>query len=232
MPEILGRGPLLSTDVITFIRLAIVLCSSTAFAHTRIKPGASLIPRSSSSGEKTAPCGSFPPSADSANRTTLKPGAKLTISWEETIQHTGHFRIAFSPDGINGFDSNILMDNIPDTQNGSTNYTDSTTYHQFSQVITVPTTLCETCALQVIQVMIDNHPQTPTNYYSCADIRISNTPGSATNAAGTTSTANDTGTATSANATPAIFPTSTPVPENPAQRAPDPPKNLKVTIKR
>jgi len=224
-----------SNTKLATLGLVTTLVGGVASGHTRIKPGASLITRSTSSAEKTAPCGSYPPATDPMLRTNLKPGAKLTVSWEETIQHTGHFRIAFSADGVNGFDSNILMDNIVDNQDGPTTYTDPTTYHQFSQVITVPSTLCENCALQVIQVMIDNHPMTPTNYYSCADIRISNTPapiagtgsGTTTNGSGTAaSTTQAPPTKTAANSTgstAAAVPNATKIP-------PAPPQNLKVTI--
>jgi hypothetical protein len=156
--------------------LTAVIFSQPVSGHTRIKPGSTLTPRSSSSGEKTGPCGATTPTTDASKRITLTPGQKFTVFWEETIQHPGHFRIAFSPDGQTGFDQNVLLDNIVDNQSGQVDYSNPTTYHQFSATITVPSKLCESCSLQVIQVMTEN-PAMPSNYYSCADIRISNTPG-------------------------------------------------------
>ena len=169
----------LFSKTVSLAGLTAVLFSQPVSGHTRIKPGSTLTPRSTSSGEKTGPCGATSPTSDASKRTSLTPGQKFTVYWEETIQHPGHFRIAFSPDGLAGFDQNVLLDNITDNQSGQVDYSDPTTYHQFSATITVPTKLCETCSLQVIQVMTEN-PSSPSNYYSCADIRISNSPGSPT----------------------------------------------------
>jgi hypothetical protein len=169
----------LYSRIVSLAGLTAVLFSQPVSGHTRIKPGSTLTPRSTSSGEKTGPCGATSPTTDASKRTSLIPGQKFTVFWEETIQHPGHFRIAFSPDGQAGFDQNVLLDNIADNQNGQVNYNDPASFHQFSATITIPSKLCETCSLQVIQVMTEN-PAMPSNYYSCADIRISNTPGSAT----------------------------------------------------
>lgn len=167
----------LYSRIVGLAGLTAVLFAQPVSGHTRIKPGSTLTPRSASSGEKTGPCGATTPTIDVSKRTSLTPGQKFTVFWEETIQHPGYFRIAFSPDGQTGFDQNVLLNNIADNQNGLVNYIDPATYHQFSATITIPSKLCETCSLQVIQVMTEN-PAMPSNYYSCADIRISNTPGS------------------------------------------------------
>src|SRR5437868_5208198 len=38
--------------------------------------------------------------ADHPERTnTFPPGATITVTWMETVNHPGHFRIAFQPDG-------------------------------------------------------------------------------------------------------------------------------------
>jgi hypothetical protein len=145
--------------------------ASWAFAHARLDPTKSLKPRSDSSGLKTAPCGDVAATTDASKRTELVAGSTLTIEWQETIDHPGWFRIAFSPDGETGFDDNVLKDDITDDKDGSgIRYDDPSTYVAFKTTIKVPDEPCEGCSIQLIQVMTDRNP--PTNYYSCADIRI------------------------------------------------------------
>lgn len=153
----------LSFALATFVALA----SSPSGAHARLNPSKTLKPRSADSNLKSGPCGNVAPTT---TRTTYAPGEMVTIEWEETINHPGWYRIAFSPSGDTGFDANVLKDNITDTQNGSVTYSDPSTFHKYSTTVTLPETLCESCTLQLIQVMTDRNP--PTNYYSCADIRI------------------------------------------------------------
>lgn len=141
-----------------------------AFAHARLDPSKKLKPRSESSGLKTAPCGDVPATTEASERTELVAGSSLTVEWQETINHPGHFRLAFSEKNDEGFDDNILKDDIVDDQDGSVSSGDETTYHQFKTTIKVPDTTCDECTIQLIQVMTDRDP--PTNYYSCADIRI------------------------------------------------------------
>ncbi|MBM4254206.1 MAG: lytic polysaccharide monooxygenase [Deltaproteobacteria bacterium] len=188
--------------------LTAISFASPALGHARIKPNSSLNPRTTSSGEKTGPCGATTPTTDPTKRTTLAPGQKLVVMWEETINHPGSYRIAFSKDGINGFDNNVLLNNIPDTKDTPVNYSDPTTYHQFSATVTVPQDICETCSIQLIQVMTD---QGGKPYFSCADIRISNTPPKSGDVTGTPA------------------PSPMPSPSTP-QSAPTAPTNLKVKV--
>lgn len=144
-----------------------LIATSSASAHARFNPSKPLKPRNVSSGLKSGPCGGV---AASTERTTFAPGQQVTVEWEETINHPGWFRIAFSPSNDLGFDANVLKDDIIDTQTGPVDYNDPGTYHQYSTTITLPQTTCETCTLQLIQYMTENDP--PSKYYSCADIRI------------------------------------------------------------
>jgi hypothetical protein len=125
--------------------------------------------------------------------------------WEETINHPGSYRIAFSKDGLTGFDNNILLDNIPDNKDTPVDYSTPSTYHQFSATITVPQEQCENCTIQLIQVMTD---QGGKPYFSCADIRIS--------------------TSAAKPADPAPGPTPSTPPST--QPAPTAPTNLKVKV--
>jgi hypothetical protein len=100
----------------------------------------------------------------------FQAGQTVTVEWEETIKHTGEFRIYFA------------------TANDAPLFTGTATTLQplvvvpqvparpvvaaYSAQITFPNTPCTACTLQLIQVMLDNHPTAPTYYYSCADVTL------------------------------------------------------------
>lgn len=127
------------------------------FAHARLKPAGTLAPRSTDPGIKIGPCGGLP---RTANPPMLAPGSTITVNWEETIDHPGRFEFYFSPANDVGF---VLLKTVPDTATGPLP-------HQFSTTVTLPTTPCTDCTLQMIQVMTEN-PAAPTYYYSCMDLR-------------------------------------------------------------
>lgn len=105
--------------------------------------------------------------------TYFEPGETIKVTWVETINHPGHFRISFDEDGFDDFVDpasysdfytapTVLLDDVPDT-GGST----------FSADVTLPNIECDNCTLQLIQVMTDKPPFAPgTNdiYYQCADL--------------------------------------------------------------
>lgn len=153
----------------TLLIAAFLIPNQSVYAHARFSANKLLKPRDNSDSLKTGPCGGVA-QLPLDQRTQIVAGSKITVEWEETIEHPGWYRLAFSPDGSTGFDDNILLDNIPDTT-GSVTRTDSTTWHRYSAEIDVPTTPCESCTIQLIQVMTEN-PAMPRNYYSCADVRI------------------------------------------------------------
>jgi MYXO-CTERM domain-containing protein len=126
------------------------------------------------SEQKAGPCGR----ADGVRTdrvTVFEPGQTITVVWDETVDHPSHYRISFDVDGHDDFvdpatmmefNSNdaVLADNIPDDPS-----------RHFEYQITLPDVECETCTLQVIQVMYDKPPYTiPGNdiYYNCADIAL------------------------------------------------------------
>jgi uncharacterized protein (TIGR03382 family) len=110
----------------------------------------------------------------SQNPNVFEPGATITVTWDETIGHPGHYRISFDLDGEDftiplGFDDfsqtdNVLVDNIPDNP-GTGSY---------RQEITFPDEECENCTLQLIQMMTDKPPYGDGNdiYFLCADIAL------------------------------------------------------------
>lgn len=111
---------------------------------------------------KTGPCGGI---ARTGTAVTYQAGSTVQLTWTETISHPGWYRIAFSPGADNDFDSHILVDHIANP-----------TGLQPSNVldVTLPSTPCEACTLQLIQVMTETTPY--SSYYSCADIRLVVTP--------------------------------------------------------
>jgi len=152
------------------LSIASLLVANTAWSHALFDTNKTIKPRSNDDDLKTGPCGDIPASEDDTNRVSLIAGEKIDLHWVETIDHPGWFVLSFSPDGENDFDQNILAEKIIDDQNTAVSRSDPSTHHKFSHKITVPNVECEECSFQLIQVMTDRNP--PTNYYSCADIRI------------------------------------------------------------
>lgn len=147
--------------------------SSAGFGHARWKMGSKVSPpRENSTGLKSSPCGGV---ARTATPIEYKPGQQLTVEFEETINHLGYYEIRFLPanDSPAGMADNLLL-MIPDNQN---NPIANAQYHQFTANITLPNTKCETCTLQLIQVMQDNGPNGGDSfYYSCSDIKLVDNP--------------------------------------------------------
>lgn len=141
--------------------IAILVCTAgTAVQHARAHalwdPQGLIKPRSNRDDIKSGPCGE--PRGN--NPVTLASGATVELSIERTIYHQGYFRIAFSPAGDEDFDAYVLADQVP--ENSSQRF--------YNVRVTLPDLECDSCTLQLIQVMLDRNP--PTNYYSCADIRL------------------------------------------------------------
>lgn len=153
--------------VILFIAAFSIAMQNDASAHARWVIGSVTPPRTNDTGLKSSPCGG---KARTARSTIFSAGQTIDVEFEETVNHPGHYRIAFSPADDMNFDSYILVDNIPDTTNTGV----------YRQQITIPMNICSACTLQLIQVMTTSAtPQTGDFYYSCSDIQITN-PGDTT----------------------------------------------------
>ena len=126
----------------------------------------------SAQGIKTGPCGAT--GGTKSNKVThLIAGQQLAVTFTETIGHPGFFRISLDTTGTEGFPAisktpedpviaPVLADNILPHTTASNNVKRTAT-------ITVPTTTCPKCVLQLTQFMSDN----PTSgYYECADVVI------------------------------------------------------------
>ncbi len=127
-------------------------------------------PATRTESQKQGPCGL----TDSTRgpEQVFEPGETITVTWNETVEHPGHYRIAFDVDGEdfplpNNPDDNFdvtLVDQIPDR---NVNGADRT----YSQEITFPDVECENCTLQLIQIMTTNIPYN-SFYFQCSDISL------------------------------------------------------------
>jgi hypothetical protein len=142
------------TILITAMLLAL---PSLASAHIVMT---SPTPRSGSDSLKTGPCGNVAPTGSPA---VFGVGETITLTWLETVDHPGYYRIAFSPGGDAGYDDNVLRDDIADFQCTSTPC-------PYEAQVVLPTTPCQGCSLQLIQYMGTAPPYSP--YFSCADITL------------------------------------------------------------
>ncbi len=163
--------------------VVLLLVGASAEAHLEL-----LSPVSRYGGNvlKVGPCG-MPGGERSSNVLEVESGATIAVSWNEYVDHPGHFRIAFDADGDDDFadplclsgcfgrepeietysDESVLLDGIPDTAGGTSRVQ-----------VTLPNIECERCTLQVIQVMYDKPPYvTPGNdiYYQCVDLVLRRT---------------------------------------------------------
>jgi hypothetical protein len=148
------------------------------FGHAGFDPAKGLIPRCDEGihnrdceGIKQGPCGGIARSLDRV--TNLNAGEMFTMEWVETINHPGYFLLQFSQDGQKDMITKFLIQdqdlNLVNTiarfehKNGGTPKT-------YSGTFTVPDVTCNKCVLQLVQVMEDKNPV--SNYFSCADIKI------------------------------------------------------------
>lgn len=142
--------------------------------------------------QKEQHCGTvgYNRAADPSKISTFLPGQTITVTWDETIQHPGWFRIAFQPNGevfgippaSNGPTGGGAASNFPtanqegvDPANSSIVLADRIPDGTTSMSITLPNMECSNCTLQFIQVMTDKAPYTVDTlsddiYFNCADL--------------------------------------------------------------
>ncbi|MFO0761932.1 MAG: SCE4755 family polysaccharide monooxygenase-like protein [Byssovorax sp.] len=158
------------------LAIALSLTAGAASAHSLlVNPP----PLTSDDNAKSGPCGCYfgagpedpnddgSPSPCPGNfpKTDLVAGEQITVSWKETVNHDGAFRLAISTQPVDGvvkadLNAGVVYDQ-PDTN--------STSGATINAKITVPLTPCESCTLQLRQTM--NGAAKPY-YWSCASIRI------------------------------------------------------------
>jgi MYXO-CTERM domain-containing protein len=175
--------------------LVVVLWPALAAAHIRLT-----FPANRSNDQKLRHCGG---ASARANVSTFLPGQTITVTWLETINHLGWYRISFHPDGdtfrIPPGDGAPCGDNscgpcvgagtcnfptedftgMVDSA-GSTVIADRIADGTLSMDITLPDIECTNCTLQLIQLMSNGHGAYTEDvaegddiYYQCADMILS-----------------------------------------------------------
>ena len=149
---------------LVLLSLTGLLFSTRAEAHIALES-----PTPRGTAQKQGPCGATGSVRGPAQ--TFAPGETITVTWDETVDHVGHYRIAFDLDGHDDFPlpvtpeddfPTVLVDQITDRQGGG----------KYSQEITFPEVECDNCTLQLIQVMTTNVPYN-SFYFQCSDIVLS-----------------------------------------------------------
>ncbi|HEY0714008.1 MAG TPA: SCE4755 family polysaccharide monooxygenase-like protein, partial [Polyangia bacterium] len=144
------------------------------FPMPRTQPG---------NGQKgPAPCGTL----GAARPNTFRPGETITVKWTETIGHPGHFRLAFDDNGMDAFKDPTSFTDIqavpvaPVLADGIFKHTNSPSNAMREFQITFPNTPCQSCTLQLLQMMTDKPPFGPGGgddfYRQCADIVLAGAP--------------------------------------------------------
>ena len=131
--------------------------------------------------------------------TELAPGEPLTVTWTETVNHPGHFRVALDPTGTDDC-TDPVTENDMDITGNVVAYVPDDGGSSFQHTFTLPDVACDGCVLQVLQVMTDKlgngyggYPDNDDLYYWCADIAIKPTAGSTSSSSGSAGGTNGTG---------------------------------------
>lgn len=158
-----------------FFVFIILLAQGTAvFAHSLLTMDSATPPRynSDSLKDKSLPCGAIGVLASTTDmKSIFDVGSTITLTWKETVNHTGHFLFDFSAANDNfGPVQEIVVDDsiaMSDARNV-----------QFL----LPDATCENCTVRLRQTMFMPVPAEPnydpttdtriTPYFSCADIAI------------------------------------------------------------
>ena len=142
--------------------MALLAVAGTADAHIKLTS-----PSPRGTDQKAGPCGQAG-STRGSTVTNFSPGETITVEWDETVDHPGHFRISFDDDGNDFENPNNPNDNFATTLVEP--IADKPAGH-YTQAVTLPATPCTNCTLQLVQVMTVTVPYN-SFYFQCADITI------------------------------------------------------------
>jgi uncharacterized protein (TIGR03382 family) len=154
---------------------AVMLVPSLASAHAVLT-----YPAPRGTAIKDGPCGGLN-STRGTTVTALTGGQMITVKWNETIDHPGHYRISLDMDGqdfpdptsFNGNTEgmpNVIKDLIPDLQGAPL----PGAPRPYEYTFMLPDVTCTNCTIQLIQMMTENPPFDVAGdvYFHCADITI------------------------------------------------------------
>jgi hypothetical protein len=167
-----------------------LLSSPNAQAHIKLmEPASWVVEDGMGNPQKTGPCGGDTVTATGAV-TTYEPGQKITVTWQETVGHAGHFRISLAKDRADLIDP-VVTTSTGDGMTGNSisaeimnpvaypvlvdnlfPRTDVTApqAEPFTTEVTLPDEPCEGCTLQVVQFMAQHPPG--FFYHHCADVNV------------------------------------------------------------
>ena len=180
------------------LALIFILGSATsALAHFKLNTPTSMTVQSTNgSPQKSAPCGlsDSPTVADQSTKTnavtTVQTGSMLTITFDETIFHPGHYRVALAQTmaqlpadppvtaGGTACGSTTIMQTpaLPVLGDGLLVHNTALTGTQTVNVQLPAGMTCTNCVLQVTQFMSNHALNNPGGcfYHHCATVTISN----------------------------------------------------------
>jgi uncharacterized protein (TIGR03382 family) len=182
-------------DMRSVLVAALLGLPAIAHAHIHMTQPPSRAIDAQGNPQKAQHCGD-PTVTRGTKITTYKPGETITVTWKETINHPGWFRISFQPNGEmfrippasngqsednlgNKANSNMPTEDLTGMMDpggsGSMILKDRIPDGTLTTTVTLPNMECTNCTLQFIQVMINNPPYTvalDSNdiYFNCADI--------------------------------------------------------------
>lgn len=173
-----------------------VILLPTASAHSVLTSPLPRIAGVNGSGLTTGPCGTARTAAQPVTMPPLTPGASLTVTWSETINHPGCFHVDFSAAGDLNF---VPLAILPHS-------TAAALPRPYSTMVTLPTAPCAACTLRVRQIQLAADPVAGTcpetgitTYFSCANVVLGTGAGATGGTSGTggaTGTGGTTGTGT------------------------------------
>jgi hypothetical protein len=168
---------------------ALAWCRVASAHFTLINPPSWVVEDGLGNPQKIAPCGGDDVD-ESGDITTYRAGSTISVEWQETVGHPGHFRISLATDraqlvdppvqttggdGMTGMSISAEIENNPKLpvlidglfpRVGNPAASDE----PFKVPVQLPNMTCEKCTLQVIQFMANHLPN--YFYHHCADVKI------------------------------------------------------------
>lgn len=160
--------------------LSVLVASAATFVATSAAAHVDMMtPPMRGGDQKVGPC----EGEAAGTPVELTAGDTYNVTWNETIQHPGHFRIAIRESGEDfptsettaDFDDImgngvIMVESVPDGADDQEAY---------DVEITVPDVNCDNCVLQIVQVMTTAAAVDLTEdlYFRCGDLRITGASG-------------------------------------------------------
>jgi MYXO-CTERM domain-containing protein len=154
---------------LAWIGVSIALWPASALAHVHIT---SHTTRHGHDDIKDPPCGVAGAAGPGSAVYTYAPGETIVLEWDEYVDHPAHYRISFDGDGDDDFadpaNTDDLYSNAAVLHDGIADEAD----HAYRFELTLPDIECESCTLQLVQVMYDKPPFGDGNdlYYNCIDL--------------------------------------------------------------